>query len=376
MLDGKKNIFTINCGSTSTKVALFKDMELLCKEDIQVKVEDIEHFDSVIEQLPIRQGSVDEFMKKAGMKADDFDIIVTRGGALPLVRERAFKVNQFLIDVMTFAPVTEHASSLSCILGWNIAKGKDIPVIIYDPASLDETDDVAKISGLPHLERVPVSHVLNTRKVARDIAEKIKKPYEQCKFIVVHLGGGVSVNAHREGRIVDFVCYDEAHMSPTRAGGFRTIPFLQMIYSGKYNKQDVYSMTQAKGGLMAHLGVNDIREVVKMIESGDKGARDVFYAMAYQISKSIGNLAVALNGNVDRIILTGGIAHVDFFNNWIREKTEFIAPMEVVAGEQEMEALAMGGLMVLNGKERAKDYDVLPLGCKNMKEFEALKHKR
>lgn len=375
MIEGKNVIFTINCGSTSTKIALFHDTELIHKEDIQVKVEDVQDMKEVIEQIRIRENSINAFMERAGIQTKDLDIIVVRGGAIPLVKERAYKVNQFLIDVLTYAPVTQHACSLSSILGWNIASPNNTPVIMYDAASLDETDELAKISGLPQLGREPVSHVLNTRKVARDVAGKLNQNYEESSFIVAHLGGGISVNAHKNGRIVDFVSYDEAHMSPTRAGGFRTIPFLQMIYSGKYSKEQIYSMTQSKGGLLAHLGVQDTREVVAMIENGNDQARLIFHAMAYQIAKSIGSLSTALDGRVDRIILTGGIAHVNFFTDWIKEKIEFIAPVEVVPGEQEMEALASGGLLVLKGHEIAKEYDVLPNGCNSMEEFEELKRR-
>jgi len=367
----RKIIFTINCGSTSTKVALFHDETLIKKKDVPVDIDKIKDFENVAEEMDIREETIQRFMKEEGIDPSTFDIIVARGGSIPSVPHRAYKVNDYMVDLMKYAPQVQHASNLSCLMGRKIADPYNIPVIIYDASALDETDPVTKITGLPQIERNPVSHVLNTRKVARETAEKMGKPYEECSFIVAHLGGGISLNAHKNGRIVDFVCHDELHMSPSRTGGFRLAPLWEYLTSEEntLSLEEFFAMTQSKGGLIAHLGTHDTLEVQALIDKGDKKALETYYAMAYQIAKSIGNLAPVLCGKVDKIILTGGIAYSKLFTDWIIERVSFIAPVEIIPGEREMEALALGGLRVLQGKEEAARFDVLPKGYSSMEEF-------
>jgi len=367
----RKVIFTINCGSTSTKVALFHDETLIKKKDVPVDIDKIKDFENVADEMDIREETIQRFMKEEGIDPSTFDIIVARGGSIPSVPHRAYKVNDYMVDLMKYAPQVQHASNLSCLMGRKIADPYNIPVIIYDASALDETDPVTKITGLPQIERNPVSHVLNTRKVAREAAEKMGKPYEECSFIVAHLGGGISLNAHKNGRIVDFVCHDELHMSPSRTGGFRLAPLWEYLTSEEntLSLEEFFAMTQSKGGLIAHLGTHDTLEVQALIDKGDKKALEIYYAMAYQIAKSIGNLAPVLCGKVDKIILTGGIAYSKLFTDWIIERVSFIAPVEIIPGEREMEALALGGLRVLQGKEEAARFDVLPKGYSSMEEF-------
>jgi len=367
----RKVIFTINCGSTSTKVALFHDETLIKKKDVPVDIDKIKDFENVADEMDIREETIQRFMKEEGIDPSTFDIIVARGGSIPSVPHRAYRVNDYMVDLMKYAPQVQHASNLSCLMGRKIADPYNIPVIIYDASALDETDPVTKITGLPQIERNPVSHVLNTRKVAREAAEKMGKPYEECSFIVAHLGGGISLNAHKNGRIVDFVCHDELHMSPSRTGGFRLAPLWEYLTSEEntLSLEEFFAMTQSKGGLIAHLGTHDTLEVQALIDKGDKKALEIYYAMAYQIAKSIGNLAPVLCGKVDKIILTGGIAYSKLFTDWIIERVSFIAPVEIIPGEREMEALALGGLRVLQGKEEAARFDVLPKGYSSMEEF-------
>lgn len=379
-----KKIFAINCGSTSTKVALFEDEQLIKKKDVPVDIEKISHMKQVAQQMDIREETIQEFMREEGIDPAEFDIIVARGGAIPTIKHRAYYVNDYMAALMKHAPKVQHASNLSCLIGRKIAKPYGTPVIIYDATALDETDPVTKISGLPEIERNPVSHVLNTRMVAREVSKKLGKPYEESSYIVVHLGGGISMNVHKKGRIVDFVCHDELHMSPSRTGGFRLVPLMEYLLSGKGSKatkgnevalEEFFAVSQSKGGLLAHLGVHDARDVEAMIEQGDEKAREIYYAMAYQIAKAIGSMAPVVNGKVDRIILTGGIAYSKMFTGWIKEKVAFIAPVEIVPGEREMEALALGGLYVLNGKETAYEFDVLPAGYTSTKEILAMEDK-
>lgn len=366
---GKKHIFVINCGSTSTKAALFEDEALITKKDIPVDIEKIKDMKNVAEQMDIREETIQEFMKEEKIDPSTFDIIVARGGAVPTITHRAYLVNDYMVNLMKYAPVVQHASNLCCLIGRKIAGPYNTPVIIYDATALNETDPVTKITGHPDIERNPVSHVLNTRKVAIEAAEKMGRKYEECSFIVAHLGGGISLNAHKNGRIVDFVCHDEMHMSPSRTGGFRLVPLMEYLLSGKCTVEEFFDFSQSKGGLLAHLGKHDVRDVEEMIRQGDKKAEEIYYAMAYQISKAIGNLAAVLYGKVDRIILTGGIAYSELFTGWIKERVSFIAPVEIIPGEREMEALALGGLNVLQGKEEAAEFDVLPKGYSSMEEI-------
>ena len=365
----KKKIFVINNGSTSTKVALFENEEALIKRELSLDTSALNKFKTAMDQLEMRSSIVRDFLEEHGTNPEEFDIIVARGGALPPISGGAYRVNDLMIDVLKFAPMAQHASNLSCIIGAELGKPHDVPVIIYDAPGADEFDEAAKITGLPEVRIAPVSHVLNTRKVARETADAIGKSYEECRFIVAHLGGGISINVHREGRIVDSVYDDMGPMSPQRAGRIPTRFMVSLCYSGKYTKEEMKRRLTNEGGVRAYFGTQDLRKIEEMIENGNKEARTIYHAMAYQIAKGIGELSTVLCGEVDRIILTGGGSRGKMLTDWIRERVEFIAPVEIIPGEKEMEALALGGLRVLEGLEPAKEYDVLPPGYENREAF-------
>jgi butyrate kinase len=276
-----------------------------------------------------------------------------------------------MIEVLTYAPQAQHVSNLACMIAKEIAEPYNIPVIIYDAPGTDEFIPEAKMTGLPEVEIIPVSHVLNTRKVARDVARKLGKEYEKCRFIVAHLGGGISINAHCEGKIIDSVYDDMGPMSPQRAGRIPTRFMAKLCYSGKYTYDEMKRKLIGAGGVIAYLGTQDLRKVTAMIEEGNDLAKKVFYTMAYQIAKGIGELAPVLHGKIDRIILTGGGAHNKLLTELITERVSFLAPVEIIPGEKEMEALAEGGLRVLNGIEQPKIYDIVPPDFKSREEFEA-----
>jgi butyrate kinase len=366
-----KHIFVINTGSTSTKAALFEDDEILVKEELSYDAAEISKYERALDQLEMRKRSIYAFLEKHGIDPKMFDIIVARGGTLPPVEGGAYWVNDLMIDVLAYAPMVQHASNLACMIAREIAAPYNIPVIIYDAPGTDELNPEAKMTGLPEVEIIPTSHVLNTRKVARDVARKLGKEYEKCRFIVAHLGGGISINAHCGGRIIDCVFDDMGPMSPQRAGRIPTRIMAKLCYSGKYTYEEMYKKIVGQGGVIAYLGTQDLREVAAMIEAGDELAKKVFYAMAYQIAKGIGELAPVLHGKIDRIILTVGAAHRRLLTDLITERVSFLAPVEIVPGEKEMEALAEGGLRVLNGIEQPKTYDVVPPDFKTREEFEA-----
>ncbi|MGI5936888.1 MAG: butyrate kinase [Oscillospiraceae bacterium] len=366
-----KLIFAINPGSTSTKIALFEDDKMLVKEELSYDAADISKYKRAIDQLEMRKQSILDFLEKHQIDPKKFDIIVARGGSLPPIKGGAYRVDDYMVDVLTYAPLAQHVSNLACMIGKEIGDQYNIPVIIYDAPGTDEFIPEAKMTGLPEVEIIPVSHVLNTRKVARDVAKKLDKEYEKCRFIVAHLGGGISINAHCEGKIIDSVYDDMGPMSPQRAGRIPTRFMAKLCYSGKYTYDEMKRKLIGQGGVIAYLGTQDLRKVTAMIEAGDELAKKVFYAMAYQIAKGIGELAPVLHGKIDRIILTGGGAHSRLLTDLITERVSFLAPVEIVPGEKEMEALAEGGLRVLNGIEEPKTFDIVPVDFTSREEFEA-----
>lgn len=370
-----KNIFTINCGSTSTKIALYKNKELVVKSEQHIDADKIKDMKLVIEQLDLRTEQILDFFKTHDIDPATFDIIVTRGGTLPPVTHcGAYSVNELMLAVLKYAPPAQHASSLSCMIGKKIAEPYNTPVIIYDPPSIDEADPIAKITGIPEITNVPVDHPLNSRKVGFEVAAKLGKKFDELNFIIAHLGGGISISCYNKGKFIDWIFDDEGPMSPQRAGRIPTRFLVDLCYSGKYTKSEMKSKLTAKGGLVAYLGTQDAREIEKMIEEGNEKAKELYTAMAYQVAKGIGEMSTVTCGNVDRIILTGGIAYSKKFTDMVSERVSFIAPIEIVPGEMEMEALALGGLRVLEGVEPIHEYDIYPKGFSSIEELKANKN--
>ena len=263
-----------------------------------------------------------------------------------------------MIEDLKEASRGEHASNLGGILAYEIASKLNIPSFIVDPVVVDEMDDVARISGMPELERISIFHALNQKAVARRAAKEMGKPYEEVNFVVAHIGGGVSVGAHNKGRVIDVnnALDGDGPFSPERSGGVPIGGLAKMCFSGDYTLKDIKKKIKGLGGLVAYLDTNDGREVVSRIENGDKEAELIYKAMAYQISKEIGAYATALKGDVDAIILTGGIAYDKMFTSWIKECVGYISDVIIYPGEDEMSALANGGLRVLRKEEEAKIY--------------------
>ncbi len=364
-----RKIFVINNGSTSCKIALFEDEKVIFKEELTINSEDIQDLKFVLDQFEMRTEMVTEFLRKNNIEPASFDIIVGRGGPIPPSEAGAYAVNELMMNTLRYAPMAQHASTLSCLIGYELSRPYNTPVIIYDAPGSDEFIPEAKITGLPEVKIVPVSHVLNTRKVARETADIIGKPYEECNFIVAHLGGGISINIHSGGKIIDSVYDDMGPMSPQRAGRIPTRFMVSLCYSGKYSKAEMKYRLSGAGGLTAWFGTQDLRIVEKMIDSGDTEAALIYEAMTYQIAKGIGELAPVVKGKIDAVILTGGCALSIRFTSKIAERIEFIAPVKIFPGEREMEALALGGLRVLRGLEPAKEYDIVPAGYNSIDEF-------
>jgi len=351
-------ILTINPGSTSTKIAVFEDEIQIFEETLRHDVDVIGKFKSIVDQYEFRKEIIINALEKNNIKIQELDAVVGRGGLLKPIESGTYEVNEAMLNDLKQAKYGEHASNLGALISYEIAKSIGKKAYIVDPVVVDELDDVARISGLNLIERRSVLHALNQKAVARRFANETHKKYEDLNLIVTHLGGGVSVGAHRKGRIVEVAnaLDGDGPFSPERTGGLPVGDLISLCFSGKYTKEEIKKMLVGKGGLVSYLGTNDAREVVKMIQNGDKYAELIFYAMAYQISKEIGACAAVLKGEVDQIILTGGIAHNEIFTNWIKEMVGFIAPITIYPGEDELKALALGGLRVLKDEEKAKEY--------------------
>ncbi|WP_312700513.1 butyrate kinase [Sedimentibacter sp.] len=349
-------ILAINPGSTSTKIALYEDEREIFVKTLDHPVELIDSFDNVEDQLQMRKEVVMSFLKEQNFDINELSAVVARGGMLPPVKSGAYTINDLMVDRVENRPVMEHASNLAAPIAYGIAKEVGVPSFIYDSVMTDELLDIARISGSPEIPRTSASHVLNTRAMAIKYAKSKGKRYDELNIIVAHLGGGISINIHSGGRIIDLVSDDEGPFSPERAGRVPCRELINLCYSGKYDKRTMHKKLRGNGGLRAYLNTLDAREVEKMINEGNEEAKLVYEAMAYQISKGIGELATVVNGEVDVIILTGGIAHSKMLTSWIKQRVSFISHVEIMAGENEMESLAYGALRVLRGEEESKEY--------------------
>lgn len=351
-------LLTINPGSTSTKVAIFMDDRCIMEHVVRHPKEDLIQFNNIAEQKDLRKRVVLDLLKEKGEDIRLLDAIVGRGGLIKPLEGGTYTVNENMLRDLQSTAFTQHASSLGGILAHEIGMEVGVPSFVVDPIVVDEMDPLAKITGFPNIERKSRFHALNHKAVARRCAKELNQDYENCRFIVAHMGGGITVGAHKYGRIIDVNdgLDGDGPFSPERAGGLPTGQLVHMCFSGTYTEKDVIDTILKKGGMLAHLGTNDVREAERMILSGDKNAALVLEAMAYQISKQIGAMACALSGEVDAIILTGGIAYDNRFIGWIKERVRFIAPIKVYPGEDEMRALAEGALRVLRGEERPLDY--------------------
>lgn len=349
-------IFVVNTGSTSTKIALYEDEKEVAVKSLSHPDDLINKYDDVQDQLNMRLEIVRSYLEEINFDVKDLSCVVARGGMLLPVKSGAYVINEVMLDRVTNHPVMEHASNLAAPIGYSIAQEAGLPSYIYDSVMTDEFPNIARISGMPDIPRASTSHVLNTRAMAIKYAKSLGKKYEDLNIIVAHLGGGISINLHHKGQIIDLVSDDEGPFSPERAGRVPCRELINLCYSGKFDKKTMQRKLRGNGGLKAYLNTLDVREVEKMIADGDEYAKLIYDAMAYQIAKGIGELATVVEGKVDAIILTGGIAYSKNFTHLIKNRVSFICHVEIMPGENEMEALAYGALRVLRGEEIAREY--------------------
>ena len=348
----------INPGSTSTKLGVFEDETLLFEETLRHSTEEIAQYDSIFAQKDFRKNIILSFLKDKGVDVKSFNVIVGRGGMLKPIPGGTYAVTDDLLEDLKVGVQGQHASNLGGILAREIADEIGVPSYIVDPVVVDELMPISRYSGVPELPRKSVFHALNQKAVAKRYAKETGKAYESLNLIVVHMGGGVSVGAHEKGKVVDiFNALDgDGAFSPERAGGVPSGALIKMCFSGKYSEAEVYKKIVGNGGFNAYLGTNDMRNVNKMIDEGEDHAAEVREAFIMQVAKDIGSMACVLNGQVDQIIVTGGIAYNETVVNKIKERAGFIAPFTVYPGEDELLALAQGALRVLNGEEKVMEY--------------------
>ncbi len=353
----KPLVLVINPGSTSTKIALFKGEEEQKELDITHATQDLAAFHSSLEQLDFRFNAVEEALANWGFKPADLQAVIGRGGALKPVSGGVYHAGETLLNDLRNGKLVDHVSVLGGLIANKIADEAGIPAYIADPISTDEFEEVARISGCPELPRVSLVHALNIKAVAAEVAREEGKKIAEVNYIVAHLGGGFSIAPYRQGRLIDVNnANDSGPMSPERAGTLPLQSLLRLCFSGKYQFNELKKMLLGRGGMFAHLGTSDCREVTKRIEAGDEKARLVLEAMAYQIAKEIGAMATVLKGKVDAIILTGGVAHNPYIVKWVTERVSFIAPVKVKPGQKELHALAAHACRALAEPSIVREY--------------------
>jgi len=352
-------ILAINPGSTSTKIALFRESEVCFAKTIRHSSEELHPFRRVTDQFEFRKDIILKELKDAGINLDKISAIVGRGGLLRPIESGIYEVNEKMKSDLLNNTLGEHASNLGGLIADDIAKSfTNAKAYIVDPIVVDELHDVARISGHPLIDRISIFHALNQKAIARTHAKSLSRKYEDLNLIIAHMGGGISVGAHRKGRVIDVnqALDGDGPFSPERSGSLPMGAFARLCYCGKYTYQEVKQMVTGKGGLVAYLNTNNAYEVETKARGGDTKAKLIQDAMSYQITKEIGAQAAVLKGDVDAILLTGGLAYNSDLVHYIKEVVSFIAPVVVYPGEDEMTALAMNGLMVIKGELICKEY--------------------
>lgn len=327
------------------------------EEVIRHTTVELEAFPEVVDQLDWREGLVRAALSARGLDPSILAAVVGRGGLVKPLESGTYLVDEAMCADLRRGLQGSHASNLGGLLAWSIGGRYNVPAYVVDPPAIDELDPVARISGLPELPRRSLVHALNLKAVARRAARELGKAYAELNLVLAHLGGGISICPQRRGRMVDVNNANESGpLAPERAGTLPACDLVKLAYSGRYSERELLQRIAGRGGLMAHLGTNDAREVEARIAQGDAHAELVYRAMAYGIAKEIGAMAAVLCGEVDAVVITGGLAHSELLVGWVTERVRFIAPVLVYPGEEELRSLAAGALRVLRGEERARTY--------------------
>jgi len=356
MLEKTYRILSINPGSTSTKIAVYENEIELFQKTVGHNAAELAQYGSMVDQLQMRKDAIMACLQEEKFSLASLSAVAGRGGKLPPLKRGAYRVTKAMVDFLTYRPVDDHASNLGAIIADSIASPLNIPSFIYDAVVVDELEEVARLTGVPEFTRRASCHVLNMRAVALKAAKKMGKNLEDLNIVTTHMGGGITSAIISKGRMIDVLTDEEGAFSPERAGRVPCRQLVDLCYSGVHEQKSAIKRMRGNGGLVAYLGTNNALEVQEKIKNGDKFAEMVYYGMAYQVAKGIGELATVVNGKVDLIILTGAIAYSPLMTGWIADRVKFIAPVEIVPGENELEALAFGTLRVLRGEEDAHEF--------------------
>jgi len=352
-------ILAINPGSTSTKFSLFEEEKLVFEKTLRHSAEELKNFGKITDQFHFRKNLIMNELSVRKIDLGKIAAVVGRGGLVKPIESGIYKVNQRMKDDLTAGFSGQHASNLGGLIADDIASSLCCAsAYIVDPVVVDELQSVARISGHPEIERRSIFHALNQKAVARIYAASKGKKYEDLNLIIAHMGGGISVGAHKHGKVIDVnnALDGDGPFSPERSGGLPSGQLIDLCFSGRFTHDELKAMITGKGGMVAYLGTNNFIEVCKMAEKGDTKAILVKEAASYQIGKEISALAAVLNGEVDAIILTGGMAYQDSNTSSIRSMVGFIAEVVVYPGEDELKALAFNGLLAVDGKIEIKTY--------------------
>lgn len=353
-------ILALNPGSTSTKLALFEENVLIFEKTLRHSSSELSVFSRVSDQFHFRKDLIMGELKERGIDFSRIVAVVGRGGLVKPIESGVYRVNERMKDDLRSGSRGEHASNLGGLIADEIASSLGAAsAFIVDPVVVDELQPVARVSGHPEIERISIFHALNQKAVARTYADSTGRKYEDLNLIIAHMGGGVSVGAHKKGRVIDVnnALNGDGPFSPERSGGLPSGQLADLCFSGIYDREGVKRMLTGKGGMVAYLGTNSFVEVCRMAENGDPQALLISRASAYQIGKEIGAMAAVLDGQVDAIILTGGMAYQESHAGFIKQMVQFIAEVIIYPGEDEMKALAYNGLLALDGKAEIKEYD-------------------
>lgn len=352
-----KYILVINPGSTSTKIAVYKDRLSLFEEKLTHSLEQLRTA-SWEKQKELRKKEILQRLENHQFSLQKLSAIAARGGLIKPVKSGTYLINQQMIEDLKEAKRGNHASNLGAIIAKEIAEKLNIAAFIVDPVVVDEMEDIYRLSGMPILERTSIFHALNHKATARRYAKEQGKRYENINLIVCHLGGGITVGAHQKGRVIDVnnALDGDGPMSPERSGSVPIGPLYRLILSGKYSFDEIRQMNVGSGGLVAYLGTNNAQEVIERIKQGDQYAKTVIDAMIAQIAKEIGAAATVLKGDFEAILITGGLANESYIIDRLKKRIAFLGPIHIYPGENEMEALALGVLQVLNGEVSAYIY--------------------
>jgi len=350
-----RHILAINVGSTSTKVAFYRDSERLVQESISYSAAELSRYEGLGEQLPLREEGLRKFIEKNAIDMSKVDLVISRGGLGRPGPAGAYSIVQAMCDDLLQGRYGKHPSALGPAMALGLARQYHMPAVVIDPPSTDEFQPLARVSGLPEIERKSAFHALNQKAAARKAAGQLSRRYEDVNFVVAHLGGGITIGAHCKGQVIDCTHgLTEGPFSPERAGALPTQDLLDL--AGRMSPKDLARKLVGQGGLAAYLGTTNAVDVEAAVKKGDAKAELIYRAMAYQIAKDIGAMAAVLAGDVDGVVLTGGLAHSEMLTGWVRQRVKFIAPVFVFPGEDEMEAMASGALRILRGEETPREY--------------------